>query len=152
MTSANDALSLSGDFSGQSGVFKRNNQCLSHRHGGNQGAKPAPGRSLARKSSALCSPVRNWGPRCFTCMRAMMTADRPGRRRPTPESSPVSGKRTTVAGRCRVGGRDLLATGSIVIDGFRIGDDLVLGAGATAIRDLLEPGVYIGTPARKLDK
>jgi len=39
-----------------------------------------------------------------------------------------------------------------VIDGFRIGDDLVLGAGATAIRDLLEPGVYIGTPARKLDK
>mmetsp|Transcript_62902 Transcript_62902/g.109826 ORF Transcript_62902/g.109826 Transcript_62902/m.109826 type:complete len:92 (+) Transcript_62902:2-277(+) len=34
----------------------------------------------------------------------------------------------------------------------KICDNVVLGAGAVATKDINEPGVYVGNPARKLDK
>ena len=40
--------------------------------------------------------------------------------------------------------------GASVIDGIRVGDDVVLGAGAVATGTLLEAGTYVGVPARRV--
>lgn len=55
---------------------------------------------------------------------------------------------TTIAGRCIIGKRVFVGAGAIVIDKVRIADDVIIGAGATVVDDLLEPGVYVGIPAR----
>lgn len=54
----------------------------------------------------------------------------------------------TVAGRCRVGAEVFIGAGATVIDSITICDDVIVGAGATVTRDIVEPGVYVGTPAR----
>jgi UDP-N-acetylbacillosamine N-acetyltransferase len=56
----------------------------------------------------------------------------------------------TVAGRCRIGRRVMIGAGAIVRDGLCIGDDIIIGAGAVVVSDLLQPGVYVGVPARPL--
>ena len=53
-----------------------------------------------------------------------------------------------LSGFCEVGARAFLGTGALVRDGVRIGADVVVGMGAVVTRDLTEPGVYIGNPAR----
>ena len=54
-----------------------------------------------------------------------------------------------IAGRCHVGHCCFIGAGSTVIDGVKIVGGVTLGAGACAHRDLVEPGVYVGVPARK---
>lgn len=54
----------------------------------------------------------------------------------------------TVAGRCRIGVNVFIGAGATVIDGISIVGDVTVGAGATVTRDITEPGVYVGTPAR----
>jgi sugar O-acyltransferase (sialic acid O-acetyltransferase NeuD family) len=55
-----------------------------------------------------------------------------------------------LGGGVRVGSRVLIGSGASVLPGLRIGDDIVVGAGAQVCRDLSEPGVYAGVPARRL--
>jgi len=55
-----------------------------------------------------------------------------------------------VSGRCVLGARVRVGAGATGIDHVRIGDDVTLGAGAGAVRDLLETGTYVGVPARRL--
>lgn len=57
-----------------------------------------------------------------------------------------------VAGRCHVGQFCFIGAGATVIDGVQIADGVTLGAGACAYRDLAEPGIYVGVPARRLIK
>jgi len=56
----------------------------------------------------------------------------------------------TVAGRCRIGRRVFLGAAATVIDHISIADDVVIGAGSTVIDDITEPGVYVGSPARRV--
>lgn len=58
--------------------------------------------------------------------------------------------KAAVAGRCKIGRFCFIGAGSTVIDSIRIHDGVTLGAGACAHRDLEEPGVYVGVPAKKL--
>ena len=58
----------------------------------------------------------------------------------------------TVAGRCSIGSLVFLGAGAIVIDRVRIADGVTIGAGATVIDDITEAGVYVGSPARRIDK
>jgi UDP-N-acetylbacillosamine N-acetyltransferase len=53
-----------------------------------------------------------------------------------------------VAGRAHIGKQCFLGAGCTVIDKITIGDGITVGAGATVVRDLTEPGTYVGTPAR----
>lgn len=55
-----------------------------------------------------------------------------------------------VAGRSRIGARCFLGAGSTVIDGLRLAEDVTLGAGACAHRNLDLSGTYVGVPARFL--
>lgn len=54
----------------------------------------------------------------------------------------------TVAGRSRLGLNTFVGAGATVIDSVTLADDIQLGAGAVAVCDIEQPGVYLGVPAR----
>lgn len=55
-----------------------------------------------------------------------------------------------VNGGTRIGSGCMLGSGSVVLQGVRVGDGVVIGAGAVVARDIGEPGVYAGVPARRI--
>ncbi|MGD1844585.1 MAG: NeuD/PglB/VioB family sugar acetyltransferase [Salibacteraceae bacterium] len=57
-----------------------------------------------------------------------------------------------VCGRVTIGDRCFIGAGSTIIDKITIGSDITIGAGATVVHDLTEPGVYLGTPAKRVQK
>ena len=56
----------------------------------------------------------------------------------------------TISGGVRVGRCSMIGTGATVIEGRSIAEDVIVGAGATVVRDITEPGVYVGTPATRI--
>ncbi len=60
------------------------------------------------------------------------------------------GPNATISGRCTIGDLVFVGVGSTVKDKINICSSVVIGAGSTVVNDILEPGIYIGTPARKL--
>ncbi len=56
----------------------------------------------------------------------------------------------SLGGAVRIGKRVLLGSGSVVLPGLSVADDVVVGAGAVVQRSILEPGIYVGVPARKI--
>lgn len=56
----------------------------------------------------------------------------------------------TICGRSKIGNNVLCGAGSTVIDKISVCDNVVIGAGAVVIRDIIESGVYVGTPAKKM--
>ena len=57
-----------------------------------------------------------------------------------------------ISGNCIIGDNVYLGTNSCLKQGIEICDNVVVGMGAVVVKDLSEPGVYVGTPARKLVK
>jgi UDP-perosamine 4-acetyltransferase len=55
----------------------------------------------------------------------------------------------TLSGGVKVGRNCIVGAGATVIQYRTVGADCLIGAGATVIEDCLEPGVYVGTPARR---
>ena len=55
-----------------------------------------------------------------------------------------------VSGKGVVGPYSDLGTGSKVIQGLTIASGIVVGAGGVVVKDLLEPGTYVGLPVRKI--
>ena len=55
-----------------------------------------------------------------------------------------------VSGNVVVGTCCELGTGAQIIQGKRIADDTIIGAGTVVVRDIDEGGTYVGNPARKL--
>lgn len=58
------------------------------------------------------------------------------------------GPAATVCGNCRIGNKVYVGAGATSIDGLQIKDQVTLGAGAVATKNLSEPGIYVGIPAR----
>jgi sugar O-acyltransferase (sialic acid O-acetyltransferase NeuD family) len=56
-----------------------------------------------------------------------------------------------ISGNVRIGDRVFLGTGANVLERLAIFSDIIVGAGATVVRDLREPGTYVGTPAKKMN-
>lgn len=54
-----------------------------------------------------------------------------------------------VSGNVTIGTGTELGTGSAVIQGINICNDVILGAGGVVVKDITEPGTYVGVPARK---
>ena len=57
-----------------------------------------------------------------------------------------------LCGEAAVGAQSIIGAGACVLPGVRIGDRCLVGAGTTVTRDLMEPGVYIGSPATRVAK
>ena len=55
-----------------------------------------------------------------------------------------------ISGNCQIGKGVYMGTQAATKQGISIGPGIILGMGAMAVKDLLEPGTYIGVPARKL--
>lgn len=55
-----------------------------------------------------------------------------------------------LAGTVRVGRRSWLGIGSVVSNNLNVYSDCQLGAGAVIVKDIVEPGTYVGVPARKI--
>lgn len=56
----------------------------------------------------------------------------------------------TLSGSVTVGNSCMIGAGATLIHGIRICDDCLIGAGATVVRDITAPGIWVGTPARKI--
>lgn len=59
---------------------------------------------------------------------------------------------TNISGNCKFGNNVYLGTNSAVKQGVVIGDDVTIGMGGVVVKDILEPGVYVGNPVKKLVK
>lgn len=55
-----------------------------------------------------------------------------------------------IAGNVSVGHKSWLGIGSSIVNNLRICADCKIGAGSVVINDLVEPGTYLGAPARRL--
>ena len=55
----------------------------------------------------------------------------------------------TLSGGVKVGDNSLIGTGANVIQSCTICANSLVGAGATVIENIVNPGVYLGTPARR---
>jgi len=57
-----------------------------------------------------------------------------------------------LAGSILIGEKSWLATGSNIINNLKIGKNVVIGAGTTVVRNILDKGTYIGSPAKRLEE
>lgn len=55
-----------------------------------------------------------------------------------------------ICGRVKIGSCCTIGAASIVIDKISICDNVIVGAGAVVVKDIVEAGTYIGNPARKI--
>lgn len=55
----------------------------------------------------------------------------------------------TVNGNVQIGECCFIGSGSVISHGVKICNNVVVGAGAVVIKDIEEPGVYVGNPAKK---
>lgn len=55
-----------------------------------------------------------------------------------------------LSGRVKVGSYCFIGAGAVVRDKISICDHVTVGAGAVVVKDIVEPGLYAGCPARKL--
>ncbi|WP_312370256.1 acetyltransferase [Lachnoclostridium sp.] len=44
-----------------------------------------------------------------------------------------------------------IGTGTQIIQGIKIGEEVIVGAGAVIVKDIIETGTYVGIPARKIN-
>ena len=56
----------------------------------------------------------------------------------------------TISGGVTIGHFSMIGVGATIIEGKKIAASCLVGAGATVVRDLTEPGVYVGSPARRI--
>lgn len=56
----------------------------------------------------------------------------------------------TVCGGVVIGEFSMVGAGATIIEGRKVGSHCIVGAGSTVVHDLLEPGVYVGCPARRI--
>lgn len=56
----------------------------------------------------------------------------------------------TVSGDVTIGEHTFVGAGAVVIHGVRIAASCVIGAGSMVTHDLIEPGTYVGAPARRV--
>ena len=56
----------------------------------------------------------------------------------------------TISGGTKIGRHSMIGAGATVIEGIEIVAGCIVGAGATAVRNLMDAGVYVGCPARRI--
>lgn len=55
-----------------------------------------------------------------------------------------------VAGCCQIGNNCTIGSNATILPRIKIVDDVYIGAGAVVLEDILEPGKYVGVPAKRL--
>tara|TARA_R110002074_G_scaffold107926_1_gene233203 strand:- start:341 stop:937 length:597 start_codon:yes stop_codon:yes gene_type:complete len=55
-----------------------------------------------------------------------------------------------ISGNCKIGNNILIGTNSAIKEHISICDNVIIGMNSNVIKDIVEPGVYVGNPLRKL--
>lgn len=55
-----------------------------------------------------------------------------------------------ISGNVAIGKRCYIGTNAVIREKIGICDDVVIGAGAVVVKNITEPGVYVGNPAKKI--
>ncbi len=55
----------------------------------------------------------------------------------------------TISGGVKIGSNTLIGGGATIIQYKEIGKNIIIGAGSVVVNDLIEPGTYIGVPAKR---
>ena len=58
----------------------------------------------------------------------------------------------TICGKSIIGNNVFVGAGAVVKDKISICDNVVVGAGSVVVNDLVEPGTYVGVPAKIVSK
>ncbi|MNL87495.1 UDP-N-acetylbacillosamine N-acetyltransferase [compost metagenome] len=58
----------------------------------------------------------------------------------------------TLAGSVAIGQGTLVGAGANVLPGISVASNAIVGAGAVVIDDAADPAVYVGVPARKVER
>lgn len=56
-----------------------------------------------------------------------------------------------ISGHCEIGDQCFIGVNSTLKEGISICSNTIIGAGSLVVKNITEPGVYIGSPARKKD-
>ncbi|MBT8377742.1 MAG: acetyltransferase [Ignavibacteria bacterium] len=59
---------------------------------------------------------------------------------------------TNISGGVTIGDRCLIGTGVQILEDLNICSDVIIGAGAVVSKDIVQEGIYVGIPARKIEK
>lgn len=57
-----------------------------------------------------------------------------------------------VSGNVSIGANCNIGSNAVIRNGVTICDDVVIGAGSVVVKDITVPGIYVGSPATRLDK
>jgi UDP-3-O-[3-hydroxymyristoyl] glucosamine N-acyltransferase len=57
-----------------------------------------------------------------------------------------------INGKVQIGDLVYFGSNSVTKEEISIGNQITIGAGACVVNDILESGIYVGVPARKLEK
>lgn len=60
--------------------------------------------------------------------------------------------RAVICGRCKVGSNVFIGAGAVIKDNIEICDNVMIGAGAVVVKNILEQGIYVGVPCKKMKK
>ena len=55
-----------------------------------------------------------------------------------------------VNGAVQIGQRCFIGSQSVIANNINICDDVIIGAGSVVVKDILEPGTYVGNPAKRI--
>lgn len=55
----------------------------------------------------------------------------------------------SISGGVELGRRNLIGTGSNILQNLKVKDDITIGSNACLTKDAIETGVYVGTPAKR---
>lgn len=58
--------------------------------------------------------------------------------------------RAVINGGARIGRGCMIGSNAVVLQGIQIADNVIIGAGSTVVRDIHEPGTWVGSPARRI--
>jgi sugar O-acyltransferase (sialic acid O-acetyltransferase NeuD family) len=62
------------------------------------------------------------------------------------------GPGSSIGGCCKIGRETYIGIGSSIIEKVTIGKDVLIGAGASVVSNIITPGIYVGVPAKKINK
>ena len=56
-----------------------------------------------------------------------------------------------ISGNCTIGNNVLIGTNSSIKENIQICNNVIIGMGSVVIKNITEPGIYVGVPAKKIN-